>query len=120
MFPANSVDDDDIEIYTDDKRTERLNLVHCLRQQRVFPDGRPNLTLADFVAPKESGVADYIGAFAVTAGFLHLQEVNELARPIVVVDAADFLWVVVDTVLLHPSTIELHRKLRCVDQQCDG
>ena len=68
LFPANSVDDDDIEIYTDDKRTERLNLVHCLRQQRVFPDGRPNLTLADFVAPKESGVADYIGAFAVTAG----------------------------------------------------
>ena len=68
LFPANSVNDDDIEIYTDESRTERLNVVHCLRQQRVFPDGRPNLTLADFIAPKESGVADYIGAFAVTAG----------------------------------------------------
>jgi len=68
LFPANSINDDDIEIYTDDSRTERLNMVHCLRQQRVFPDGRPNLTLADFVAPKESGFADYIGAFAVTAG----------------------------------------------------
>ena len=68
LFPANSVDDDDIEIYTDDSRSTLLNKLHCLRQQRVFPDGRPNLTLADFVAPKESGIADYIGAFAVTAG----------------------------------------------------
>ena len=76
LFPANSVHDDDIEIYTDESRTDRLNTVHCLRQQRVFPDGRPNLTLADFVAPKESGVEDYIGAFAVTAG-LGLDEIVE-------------------------------------------
>ena len=68
LFPANSVGDDDIEIYTDESRTERANIVFGLRQQRVFPDGRPNLTLADFVAPKDSGIADYIGAFAVTAG----------------------------------------------------
>jgi len=68
LFPANSVNDDDIEIYADESRTKVLNTVYCLRQQRVFPDGRPNLTLADFVAPKESGIEDYIGAFAVTAG----------------------------------------------------
>ena len=76
MFPANSINDDDIEIYTDESRTNRLNTIHCLRQQRVFPDGRPNLALADFIAPKESGVADYIGAFAVTAG-LGLDEIIE-------------------------------------------
>jgi 5-methyltetrahydrofolate--homocysteine methyltransferase len=68
LFPANSVNDDDIEIYTDESRTELLNTLHCLRQQRVFPDGRPNLNLSDFIAPKESGVEDYIGVFAVTAG----------------------------------------------------
>ena len=68
LFPANSVNDDDIEIYTDDARTETLNTLYCLRQQRVFPDGRPNLNLADFIAPKDSGVSDYIGVFAVTAG----------------------------------------------------
>ncbi len=68
LFPANSVGDDDIEIYTDTSRTKRANIIYGLRQQRVFPDGRPNLTLADFVAPKASGVTDYIGAFAVTAG----------------------------------------------------
>ncbi len=68
LFPANSVNDDDIEIYTDNSRTERLNIIHGLRQQRVFPDGRPNLNLADFIAPKETEVADYIGVFAVTAG----------------------------------------------------
>ena len=76
LFPANSVGDDDIEIYTDETRTKKLNKLYCLRQQRVFPDGRPNLTLADFVAPKETGIPDYIGAFAVTAG-LGLDELIE-------------------------------------------
>ena len=68
LFPANSVDHDDIEIYQDDTRATVINRVHCLRQQRVFPDDRPNLCLADFVAPKDVGEVDYIGAFAVTAG----------------------------------------------------
>jgi 5-methyltetrahydrofolate--homocysteine methyltransferase len=67
FFPANSVNDD-IELYTDDDRQERRAVVHTLRQQMVKPPGRPNLALADFVAPRESGVADYLGAFAVTAG----------------------------------------------------
>ena len=68
LFPAASADADDIEIYADEKRERRLMTWHNLRQQNVKPTGRPNLCLADFVAPRGSGVADYIGAFAVTAG----------------------------------------------------
>src|SRR5213079_2319018 len=59
---------DDIELYADEDRAEQLAVIHTLRQQMVKPPGRPNLALADFVAPRESGVADYVGAFAVTAG----------------------------------------------------
>lgn len=72
LLPANTVNDDDIEIYKDDSRSEVLLTWRNLRQQSVRPvvDGvmRPNRSLADFIAPKESGVADYIGMFAVTAG----------------------------------------------------
>ncbi|HBI68995.1 MAG TPA: methionine synthase [Massilia sp.] len=72
LLPANSVRDDDIEIYTDESRAQVAFTWHGLRQQGVKPvvDGvqRPNQCLADFIAPKESGVADYIGMFAVTAG----------------------------------------------------
>jgi 5-methyltetrahydrofolate--homocysteine methyltransferase len=68
LFPANSVNDDDIEIYADDSRERVLMTWHNLRQQMVKPADKPNLCLADFIAPKASGVRDYIGAFAVTAG----------------------------------------------------
>ena len=68
FFPANSVGDD-IELYAEEDRNEVLAVVHSLRQQMVKPPGRPNLALADFVAPRESGVLDYVGAFAVTAGW---------------------------------------------------
>jgi 5-methyltetrahydrofolate--homocysteine methyltransferase len=68
LWPANAVDDDDIEIYTDDSRTKVIAIVRGLRQQMVRDGERANLCLADFIAPKSSGVADYIGAFAVTAG----------------------------------------------------
>ncbi len=68
LFPANSVNDDDIEIYTDDSRTEGRTVIHALRQQMIKPPGRPNMCLADFIAPKSTGVQDYIGGFAVTAG----------------------------------------------------
>ena len=68
LFPANTVGEDDIEIYTDDSRRGELTVIHSLRQQQKKPDGQANLALADFIAPKESGVPDYIGAFAVTAG----------------------------------------------------
>ncbi len=68
LFPANTVGEDDIEIYTDETRSGELTVIHFLRQQQRRPPGQPNLALADFVAPKETGVADFIGAFAVTAG----------------------------------------------------
>jgi 5-methyltetrahydrofolate--homocysteine methyltransferase len=68
LFPAASVDSEDIEIYSDESRKRPLMTWHNLRQQNVKPTGNPNLCLADFIAPRGSGVKDYIGAFAVTAG----------------------------------------------------
>ncbi|MFZ1109952.1 MAG: methionine synthase [Rhodomicrobium sp.] len=68
FWPANAVDDDDIAIYRDDNRSERAATLHTLRQQIARDGGRANTALADFVAPEGSGVADYIGGFAVTAG----------------------------------------------------
>ena len=68
LFPANSVGDDDIEIYADRGRSRVLTVLHHLRQQMGRPPGRPNLCLADYVAPRDSGLPDWIGAFAVTAG----------------------------------------------------
>ncbi|HEX7558706.1 MAG TPA: vitamin B12 dependent-methionine synthase activation domain-containing protein, partial [Usitatibacter sp.] len=67
LWPANSVGDD-IEIYADEKRDRVLMTWHNLRQQNQKPPGNPNQCLADFVAPKDSGLADYLGAFAVTSG----------------------------------------------------
>jgi 5-methyltetrahydrofolate--homocysteine methyltransferase len=68
FFPANTVDDDDIELYTDETRTQVLTTLHHLRQQTQKPPGRPNQCLSDFIAPKAAGLQDYLGAFAVTAG----------------------------------------------------
>ena len=72
LYPANSVGDDDIEIYADAQRNEVLMTWRGLRMQSERPvvDGvrRPNRCLADFIAPRETGMVDYIGLFAVTAG----------------------------------------------------
>ncbi|MFV9636568.1 methionine synthase [Mycobacterium neumannii] len=67
FFPANAVGDD-IELYTDDTRSEVLTTLHNLRQQGEHREGIPNRSLGDFVAPKDTGLADYVGGFAVTAG----------------------------------------------------
>jgi len=67
FFPANS-QGDDIVLYTDETRSERLDILHHLRQQNIKAPGRPNYCLSDFVAPEESGTKDYIGGFAVTTG----------------------------------------------------
>lgn len=67
FFPANAVGDD-IEVYTDETRSQVLTTLHNLRQQGEHRDGIPNRSLGDFIAPKETGLADYVGAFAVTAG----------------------------------------------------
>jgi len=67
FWPANAIGDD-IELYTDDSRKHVLETFHFLRQQMDKPTSRANLCLADYVAPKETGVKDYLGGFAVTAG----------------------------------------------------
>ena len=68
LFPANMVGSDDVEIYADENRQKLLAVTHHLRQQISKAPGRPDISLADFVAPKDTGIPDYMGAFAVTAG----------------------------------------------------
>jgi 5-methyltetrahydrofolate--homocysteine methyltransferase len=67
FFPAHAKGDD-LELYTDESRRHLRAVVHTLRQQNDKPEGQPNQALADFVAPRESGRPDYLGAFAVTTG----------------------------------------------------
>ena len=67
FWPANTINDDDIEVYEDDTRTVIKTVLHTLRQQTKKPANEPNIALADFIAPK--GYADYIGGFAVSTGF---------------------------------------------------
>ncbi|MDD4602334.1 MAG: methionine synthase [Bacteroidales bacterium] len=67
FFPCNTVGDD-IEVYSDENRTKTIRVFRFLRNQQVKEPGQPNLCLADFVAPKDSGVVDYLGGFAVTTG----------------------------------------------------
>ena len=74
LYPANTVEEDDIEVYADESRMQTLTTIHTLRQQRQ--SGEPNVALADFIAPKSTGLRDYVGAFAVTAG----AAADELAR----------------------------------------
>jgi 5-methyltetrahydrofolate--homocysteine methyltransferase len=68
LFPANTVNDDDIEVYTDESRSKVLTVIRTLRQQTKKADLSAAISLADFIAPKESGMIDYIGGFAVSAG----------------------------------------------------
>jgi 5-methyltetrahydrofolate--homocysteine methyltransferase len=68
FWPAARKGSDDIELYRDEKRSESLATLHHLRQQTAKADGKPNLSLADYIAPADSGVADYIGGFCVTTG----------------------------------------------------
>jgi len=77
LFPANSVGDD-VEVYTDESRRQVRTVVRGLRQQARKAEDRSNLCLADFVAPKSSGLRDYVGAFAVTAGLGCDERVREL------------------------------------------
>jgi 5-methyltetrahydrofolate--homocysteine methyltransferase len=67
FFPCNSVDEE-IEVYSDVTRSRVLYRLHHLRQQKAKPEGQHHYALSDFIAPKDSGSVDYIGAFAVTAG----------------------------------------------------
>ncbi|MCH9759228.1 MAG: methionine synthase [Actinomycetia bacterium] len=79
FFPANAVSSgsDDFEVYTDETRTEVMAMLHNLRQQGVHRDGIPNRSLGDYIAPKETGLRDYVGAFAVTAGLGSQEKIDE-------------------------------------------
>ncbi len=68
FFPANSIEHDDIRVYADPARKQELIRLHHLRQQRGKQDGQPQLCLADYIAPADSGIEDYIGGFVVSAG----------------------------------------------------
>ncbi len=75
LFPANSMDDD-ILVYRSSKDKSPWQIIHTLRQQMERRNDRPNLALADFIAPKQSGRTDFIGAFAVTCG-IGLQAITQ-------------------------------------------
>jgi 5-methyltetrahydrofolate--homocysteine methyltransferase len=96
FWPANSFGDD-IRLFTGESRGETLATLHGLRQQLSKRDGRPNLCLSDFVAPAGSGVADYVGAFVVTAGVeegriaSRFERLNDDYRSIMVKALADRL-----------------------------
>lgn len=82
FWPANAIGDD-IELYTDETRTQRLTVLHTLRQQiaRDPTRNRPHTALADFIAPRETGIADYIGVFAVTAGIGEEEAIAKYVKP---------------------------------------
>jgi 5-methyltetrahydrofolate--homocysteine methyltransferase len=79
IWPANAVGDD-VELYTDESRSKVLSTVHTLRQQSKKAANVPNIALADFVAPKETGLQDFMGGFAVTAGLGIETKLEEFAK----------------------------------------
>ena len=93
LFPANCVGADDIEVYADESRTDVLTVLRNLRQQGQHREGVPNRSLADFVAPQDSGIEDYVGAFAVTAGLGAPAKVAEFKK-----DLDDYSAIMLDAV----------------------
>ena len=77
LFPANAVDHDDIDLYLDESRTDVRATLHQLRQQTEHREGVPHRSLADFVAPVGTGIKDYVGGFAVTAGLGSREKVEQ-------------------------------------------
>nr|WP_148572365.1 methionine synthase [Nocardioides caldifontis] len=77
IFPANRVDGEDLEVYTDETRADVRLRLHHLRQQGEQRHGLPHRSLADFVAPKDTGIEDWVGAFAVTAGLGAAERISE-------------------------------------------
>jgi 5-methyltetrahydrofolate--homocysteine methyltransferase len=112
LWPANSIGDD-IELYTDDTRAQRRATLHTLRQQiaRDPKRDRAHTALSDFVAPKETRVADYIGTFAVTAG---IGEPEALKREIEATD--DYGRIILKALadrLAEASAEYMHQRVRC-------
>ncbi|MBL7793104.1 MAG: methionine synthase [Saprospiraceae bacterium] len=110
LFPANSAGDD-IEIYSDDSRSAVRATLHHLRQQVQKTAGQPNYCLSDFVAPKDSGQADYIGAFAVTAGIGIEKWIEQFER-----DHDDYHAIMTKALadrLAEALAERLHERVRC-------
>ncbi len=110
LFPANRVGGEDIEVYTDESRGEVLMTLHHLRQQGEQRHGRPHYSLADFVAPKETGLADFVGAFAVTAGMGAQEKIQELKA-----DLDDYNAILVESLadrLAEAFAERLHERVR--------
>jgi 5-methyltetrahydrofolate--homocysteine methyltransferase len=80
LFPANQIAGDDIEVYTDESRSEVKTVLHQLRQQTEGREGSARKSLADFVAPKDTGLRDYVGAFAVTGGHGVTERIMEFKK----------------------------------------
>jgi 5-methyltetrahydrofolate--homocysteine methyltransferase len=80
LFPSNSEDADDLLIYADESRQQVATRLCHLRQQRTKPEGQAQNCLADYVAPANSGIADYVGAFAVSAGYGIEEHVQRFER----------------------------------------
>lgn len=109
FFPANSVGDD-VEVYSDKDRSRVICRFCFLRQQADKPQGQPNLCLADFIAPKESGKVDYIGAFAVTSGHGVKELVQSLRK-----DNEDYLAIMTEALadrLAEAFAEYLHKRVR--------
>ena len=94
---------DDIEVYTDESRSTVLTTLHQLRQQTDGRDGSASQLLADFVAPKETGLRDYVGPFAVTAGHGITDKIMEFKKKELSTTTARSCWSRSPTVWLRPS-----------------
>ncbi|WP_202922435.1 methionine synthase [Sinimarinibacterium sp. NLF-5-8] len=110
LFPAAQVGDDDVELYTDESRSQVLETLHCLRQQSEHRPGVPHRCLADFVAPKDTGLADHVGAFAVTAGLGAIDKVMAFKK-----DNDDYSAILLESLcdrLAEAFAERLHQRVR--------
>ncbi len=109
FFPANAVGDD-VEIYTDETRTQVLTTLRNLRQQGEHREGIPNRSLGDFIAPKDTGLADYVGAFAVTAGLGSQDKIMEFKA-----DLDDYSAILLESIadrLAEAFAERMHQRVR--------
>jgi len=80
IWPANTINEDDIAVYSDESRSKIIARLHHLRQQTDKPNNQPNFCLSDFIAPANQGINDFIGGFAVTSGIGLEHRVNKLKQ----------------------------------------
>lgn len=112
FFPANAVGSgiEDVEVYTDETRTKVLTTLHHLRQQGEHREGIPNRSLGDYVAPKETGLADYVGGFAVTAGLGSQEKIMEFKA-----DLDDYSAILLESIadrLAEAFAERMHQRVR--------